>query len=813
MIGNSHIDPVWFWDWDEGLQEVKATFSSALDRMREDPEMTFTATSSVFFEWIEQVMPDMFQEIKQKGKEGRLLLTGGWFIEPDCMLPCGEAFVRQGLYGQRYFEEKFGKICKCASNVDSFGHTLMLPQILKKSGMDEYVFMRPRLKDAVFEWESPDGSKVRSVSLPSEYTTWFLESMREAIQMSKEAAQNSSLHGIPCCYGVGNHGGGPTKENIKAVYQLRDEMPELELVFSGYEEFFSNLTEEEKEKLPVKQGPFDKVNTGCYSMDGELKRANRFAEKRLLMADFMKNMELTLTGKTATSEKKMKELWKILLFNQFHDTLGGTAVKSARDEAIRQLGGVYAQCKKIWTYSLQNIVNSINTEGEGFPLFLFNPSGQTYKGYIEAELNWFCKDGLTLCNEKGEEIPYQRVYTEAKARNYNLGGRRGIVFYAEIPAGGFQVYRTLMKEPTLASDIRKKPEFPLKYNKSNDRDESPYILENEYIRVVFSQKGYLCSLYDKKNEYETLAEEVSYPIWKDERDTWGSLQGRVYENSKEQLEPEKLELVESGNIRKVVRAVYRHGGSRLTQLFILYKDAKELEIKTTVFWDKEWKMLRMACPLKTPEKVAAESAYGTHFHTPELGIEYSMHRFADVMDTEGRGLCIVNDGKYAYIMEEKSFEIPLARSSIFAQGNGKDWYNPVEGYAYGDLGQQTFSIYLSPHGKAITQNERYNLAEKAEKKYLYLADNIHTGIDKTTFSLAQIDCENVRIMAVKKAEEEDGLIFRLMETDGIETKGSIQILDNQYSFAIGKHEILTLKYKMANKTIEKTDLLEKKAEG
>ena len=86
MIGNSHIDPVWFWDWEEGLQEVKSTFKSALDRMREYPDMTFTATSSAFLEWIEKILPEMFEEIRQRVAEGRFQLTGGWFIEPDCII-------------------------------------------------------------------------------------------------------------------------------------------------------------------------------------------------------------------------------------------------------------------------------------------------------------------------------------------------------------------------------------------------------------------------------------------------------------------------------------------------------------------------------------------------------------------------------------------------------------------------------------------------------------------------------------------------------------------------------------------------------
>ena len=196
MIGNSHIDPVWFWTWEEGMQEVKATLSSALDRMEEYPEFRFTCSSTAFLEWIERIDPELFSRLKERIQEGRMELVGGWFIEPDCLLPCGEAFVRQGLYGQRYFQEKFGVTCRTGSNVDSFGHNSMLPQILKKSGMDEYVFMRPRLDTPVFVWESKDGSQVNAISLPSEYTTWFYEPTKEAVEMADEAAKKAELFDV-----------------------------------------------------------------------------------------------------------------------------------------------------------------------------------------------------------------------------------------------------------------------------------------------------------------------------------------------------------------------------------------------------------------------------------------------------------------------------------------------------------------------------------------------------------------------------------------------------------------------------------------
>ena len=165
MIGNAHIDPVWLWQWQEGFHEVKASFRSALDRMNEDDQFKFVSSSAAFYEWVEKSDPAMFDEIKARVKEGRWRVVGGWWIQPDCNIPAGESLVRQALYGQRYFLDKFGVTATTGYNVDSFGHNSMLPQILRKAGLRYYVFLRPMphekgLPNRLFWWESDDGARV-----------------------------------------------------------------------------------------------------------------------------------------------------------------------------------------------------------------------------------------------------------------------------------------------------------------------------------------------------------------------------------------------------------------------------------------------------------------------------------------------------------------------------------------------------------------------------------------------------------------------------------------------------------------------------
>lgn len=796
MIGNSHIDPVWFWDWDEGMQEVKATFASALDRLREYPDVKFTSTSSAFFEWIEQVAPEMFEEIRQRVEEGRWELTGGWFIEPDCILPCGEAFVRQGLYAQRYFQEKFGTFCRTGSNVDSFGHTPMLPQILKKSGMQEYVFMRPRLQTPVFVWESPDGSRVNAISLPSEYTTWFYESTKDGVQMSQTAAQKQELSAMACCYGVGNHGGGPTRANIETVHRLQREMTDTELKFSTYREFFDSLTQEEMKRLPVIRSFFDKINTGCYSMDGRLKRSNRMAQQRLLCADAVLGMDTLFTGQAIAPKKReeMKGLWKTLLFNQFHDTLGGTSIKPARDEAVMQLSKVCADTKILWTLSLQHIMQELDTTGEGFPFLLFNPSGRDFDGNVAAEINWFCKDGLILKDPDGIEIPYQRVHTAAKARNYNLGGRRGIVFHAHVPALGFAVYHTLVGESALCDDSRESGGSWLIRAGQLD-DTKGYRLENDFLRLAFDRDGHVCSLLDKQNHYEALSGKITFPVWKDERDTWGYDKGDAYLPTGKELAFESLQLVENGRLRKIVRATYRLEGSILKQDYILYHDAKQVQVVNRLYWDREWQMLRICCPLAvTDNLVYRESAYYMAHQNIFDDREYSMHRFVDVTQQKEAGLLVANDSKYAFVLDGNKLQFPVARSAIYAQGNGKNWYNPVEGYEYADIGKQEFTLVFRPHGTALLAKNRYEMAEVAAGVLLITTDNCHAGKHKMSrWRGISVPQDNVEVGCIKVCEDGNGMIIRLFETEGRATGGSFELAGKNYPYRIGAYEILSLR--------------------
>ncbi len=799
MIGNSHIDPVWFWNWEEGMQEVKATYASALERMREFEDFRFTSTSTAFFEWIEGILPEMFEEIKQRVEEGRWEITGGWFIEPDCILPCGEAFVRHGLYGQRYLKSRFGRMAQIGSNVDSFGHNPVLPQILKKSGMDSYVFMRPRLDTPVFKWESSDGSQVNTICLPAEYTTWFHEPTVQNVELTLERTKDYDK--MVCCYGVGNHGGGPTIENIHTIHELQETMEEAELVFAGYTEFLRDIN---KDDLPVLTRAFERINQGCYSIDSLFKQKNRQAERRLVKADILMSMASGICGEFMKEAGEMERLWKVLQFNEFHDTMGGTTIKSARDEAIMQISGVCARAGEICALAIQHIVNAQDTRGVGFPLFLFHTGGMPYEDYAEIELEWFCQSPLKLLDPEGREIPYQRVHTDAKVRHTTLGGRRRFVFYASIPACGFAQYRVAKEEASLESTPHMEILNP-----------DALRLENAYLLAEFDEKtGMLFSLIDKETGYQALTEASSLRMYLDERDAWGHLQDRRYEDLNVNFHLDSIEKVESGALREVIRVRLSYEDTGLEQLYYLGAEERELRVENRLRFNHTWHLLKLAYPVgRETVETRAETAYGVIHRTICDNTEYNMQSFLDVSDENGVGLAIANDSKYAFHMEEGRVQITAVRSAIYAQGNSPDWWNEQETYEYTDIGTQTFWLVLKPHGNVLPERELYRIADKINGAYGYLADSAHTSSGRgkqvgNRFSLGKVEAENVSLMLVKKAEDDGDFVLRLLETEGKDTETKLMFRERNYPIAIGRYEIATYKINRDGGEIRKTDLLE-----
>lgn len=480
MIGNAHIDPVWLWQWQEGFQEIKATFRSVLDRMKEYDDFIFTGSSASFYAWVEENEPSMFEEIKERVKEGRWVIVGGWWIQPDCNAPSGESYVRQGLYGQNYFQEKFGVKAVCGFNPDGFGHNGNLPQMLKKCGMDHYVFMRPGrhekgLEGETFLWKSADGSEVTAFRIPFEYCTWP-DGIEEHMNRCAGEIKNQG-NGIMCFYGVGNHGGGPTRKNLDSIREIakKPDMPQVKL--SSPDEYFEDVKNSGR-KLPVVCGELFHHSSGCYSVESQVKLLNRKAENRLMAAEKLSVAAKVLAGLAYPGEEYEKA-WKVVLFNQFHDILAGTSLQDAYDDSLEDYGYALHLAGRGQNSAVQALSWKIDIPmEEGMkPLVVFNPNAFELTTEVEVEsLN--VKEQVVLLDEKDQQIPFQLVQSRA-----SCNGRCRISFAAKLPSLGWNTYRLVKRE---------------KVKKFKDVQSTECTAENKWLRLEIDQEtGYVTSFKKK----------------------------------------------------------------------------------------------------------------------------------------------------------------------------------------------------------------------------------------------------------------------------------------------------------------------------
>jgi alpha-mannosidase len=782
MIGNAHLDPVWLWQWQEGFQETKATFRSALDRMSESDDFLFTSSSAAMYEWVEHNDPPLFAEIKQRIDEGRWQIVGGWWVQADCNIPSGESFVRQGVYGQHYFKSKFGVTASVGYNVDSFGHHGMLPQILLKSGMPYYVFMRPTpnekgLPGRLFWWESDDGSRVLTFRIPYEYCTWGKDLdkyVRRCIAELKEP-----FHEIMCFYGVGNHGGGPTKENLQSIRRLNNDLDSSELIFSTPNQFFSTVSAQPL-PFPVVHDDLQHHASGCYAAHSGVKRWNRQAENLLLTAEKYAILADWLTGQPYPAE--FDRAWKNVLFNQFHDILAGTSIEAAYDDARNLYGESLSIANRALNNATQSIAWQINIPPEeGMkPIVVFNPHAWAGKVNVELEFGRL-KEHEVLLDDADRQVPVQVVQSWATTR-----GRNRLSFIADLPPLGYRVYRVASRpaETTVA---------PI--------EASDTVLENDRFRLeIDPQTGYISSLYDKQYRLNVFRDAAARPVVIDDRsDTW-SHDVIAFNQAIGMFTARSVKLVEHGPVKSVIRIVSEYGSSRLVQDVTMYRELEQIDVHVTVDWREEFKMLKLKFPVNFNFlKPTYEIPYG-HIERPVNGEEEPGQSWVD-LSGEARdadvlyGLSLLNDGKYSFDVFNKELSLTVLRSPIYAH---HDPYvpQPEHLYSFIDHGIQRFTYTLLPHAGSWEQAGTVKRAAELNQRPITLIESYHQhGTLPQCDSYLAVDQDNIIVSVLKRAEENDDLILRCYETTKTQTHATIRLLkwQREISVTFGPCEIKTFR--------------------
>ncbi|HVN21009.1 MAG TPA: alpha-mannosidase [Dongiaceae bacterium] len=776
-VGNSHIDMAWLWPWTETVEVVRNTFQSVLDLMREYPDFKFTMSSARTYEWMQEKYPDIYRQIEQRVKEGRWEIIGGMWVEPDLNMPDGESLVRQILVGKRYFQKNFGVDVKIGWNPDSFGYNWQLPQIYKRCGMDYFVTQKlmwahefTTFPYKFFWWQSPDGSRlltyfphdyadpIDAEPLGQQVATWM-----PSIYGPKIPEKPEMMH----LYGVGDHGGGPTRTMLDHAEQLRSRdavFPKLEFSFAS--EFFADM----EKKLPSMQVPtwngelYFQYHRGVFTTQAETKRRIRRSEENVLNAEKFASLA-SLYGRTYPREL-INETWKRLLFDHFHDIMPGSGIAVNYLDAERNLDVVDRAANDVTIGSLREIATHVNTQGDGVPVLLFNSLSWPRSEVTEVETQLpSSTQQISVVDSTGEQAETQLLSLDSATH------RARFLLLSHTPAMGYATY--LARGATAATPVRSLLKA------------SADTLENEFVRVkIDPQTGCMTSLFDKRSGSEALAPAETdtggpknmvcgnlLQTFVDKPKQWDAWNiDADFEKQHWDLDKaDEVKLLESGPLRAVIRVKNHFQNSTFVRDIILYAGVPRVDVKMQTEWHEKHILLKVAFPVSAhSDKATYEIPYGsverpTTRNTPaeQAQFEVPAQRWADISDGK-HGLSLLNDCKYGYDAKGNVLRLSLLRSP--------EWPDP-----HADEGHHEFTYSLYPHGggwkEALTVRRGYEL----NYKLITVPTGKHEGKLAAEHSFVQTQADNVIVTAVKKAEDDGALIVRFYEWAGKQGDVGLQL--------------------------------------
>jgi alpha-mannosidase len=752
IIGYSHIDAAWLWPWRDGSNLALTTFRSALDRLRETPDFKYCHSSSAHYRWVERADPKMLDEVKERVREGRWEVVGGWPVEPDCNVPSSESFVRQSLYGKDYFKSTLGVDVNIGFNPDAFGHAAGLPTLLRRAGFRYYVFMRPQEHEmklpVLFWWEGPDGSRLLTLRIRRGY------SMNAA--GIAEASQNNFAPGFDhAAYflGVGDHGGGATREQIKRVIEQRADTTLPELRFSTVAEFFAAVEKSTAiDSLPVVRTELQHHSRGCYSAHGEGKQLNRRAERWLTQAEAL-SVAASLQHGHAYPGSEYRAAWEKVLFNQFHDLLAGTALYTAYQESRDQLGAACDTAQTNRVEALEALARRVDlrTVKEG-AAFVFNslpwprkclveyhtekiPGGNPWRAVPEGVVpitHMETQDGRKIAIQWRPSDSMTQVYPRVSA-------------LVEVPACGYKVLELVHGTPP---------------------DSTPY---TDIFAV--NDSGFGISSFKSEDGKELLSAPLGLVVIGDASDTWGH---GIAKFRQELGRPQLLssQQIEDGPVTRVTRQRANWNDSEIILDIAQFKGLNAVELRFVINWREHEQMLKLEVPTALASPRVFAKVAGAVVERPTNGEEESYQDWVAVQGHSGADdytVGLINNSTYSYDCLQGLLRTVLIRSAPFARHDPFQVPHNDAG-AWQDQGRQERRFWLVRGKGAFTALELDRLSEEMQTPAEYVMDSAHEGTEPRERSFLRLSPGTVSMLALKRAERGDGVVVRLQERVGRATE-------------------------------------------
>lgn len=762
-VGHTHIDLAWLWRLRHTREKAARSFSTADRLMRRYGELAFVQSQAQLYEYVKQDYPVVYEWIRDWIRAGRWEAGGAMWVEADCNIPSGEALVRQITYGIRFFAREFGVSSTYLWLPDVFGYNWALPQILRQCGLGTFITTKiswnehNKLPHDTFIWRGIDGSEVTAhfITVPdagnpeSRYYTY--NGLLEPATVSgawRKYADKAINRELLLAYGYGDGGGGPNRHMLEMRRRL-ERMPGMPNTRTGrVDDYVRRLNEaihaDHGGYLHVWDGElYLEYHRGTYTSQAYSKWINRRLEVRYREAEFVCALAAIAGNDWGRyPQESILDGWKIVLRNQFHDIIPGSAIREVYEDSREE----YAQADTIAAQCTGDALAHVAQGGEG-TFTVFNSASWERSGLVRLPLAGF--DG-SICDERGNPLPMQR---EADGV---------LVHAAGIPPLGPVRFRAVEEAaPAAATPFRLE----------GNRVETPYYL------LEWDGQGHICRLLDRLADREVLAEDESanvMQVFEDKPRQYDAWELEVSFEQKREVVCDFLgaEVQSQGALLISIRFRWRYRDSCIDQDMVLYRDSPRIDLRTTIDWQEREKLLKVAFPVRIRSTEATyDIQFGnikrpTHRNTSwdHARFEVVGHQWADLSE-EGYGVALLNDGKYGYDIRDHRMRLTLLKSANYPDPQA-------------DAGEHRFTYSLLPHAGSWQDAGVVRLAWDLNSP-LYAAAG---AVDDTVNGRSLLVCDNPNVMvdAVKKAEDSDRLVVRLHEFAG--SRGPL-VLQSGYRLA------------------------------
>ena len=801
--GHAHIDVAWLWTLAQTRRKAERTFHTVIRLMEQFPDYRFSQTQPQLYQFIKEDQPAVFEAIRQRVREGRWEPLGGMWVEADCNLSGAESLARQFLLGRTFFRENFG--VEAESPIlwlpDVFGYAWALPQLIQQAGLKYFMTVKlgwnqyNRLPYDTFIWQGLDGTQVLThfstvKEFGSAYASTYsaMANARESLGAWQNFQQKELHSDLLMAYGFGDGGGGPTREMLENI-ELMKHFPALPQVRqSSVKDFFESIAPlADSPKMPIWNGElYLECHRGTYTTQARSKHANRKSEFLLHDAEFI----ATLASQIANYRypiTQFTEAWRMICLNQFHDIIPGSSIGAVYEESLAQYAQLAQDVSQIRDEALQALSEKLDGD-----LILVNPTS-----FPQRDLVFVPGESGQQFARDGKPVPAQQADSGCW-----------------LDVGEIQPYSMVALQTVNdgQSTVVCRPS-PIGH------------LENDFLLVEFNPDGDITRIFDKQSNREILPPNAianQFQAFEDRPKDWDAWDVDIFYDDKRWLaEPAtSIKMVEYGELRQTLEIKRKIQNSEITQRISLNRTSPRLDFDTRINWQERHILLKVAFPVDILAPQATyEIQWGnverpTHRNTSWdwARFETCAHKWVDLSEG-GYGVSLLNDCKYGHDIHKNVMRITLLRS-------------PTKPDPLADFGEHQFKYSLYPHTGSWsenTQGEAYLLNDpivvykpkiKGQKPTLSAAEK--SGITCLS-SLVTCDSPNIIIETVKQAEDGDGIIIRLYESQrkrnrvrvrfGIavesawvsnlleESESALNVEDDSFSLNVKPYQIVTLRIK------------------